>query len=63
MKEIVGTGTSISTVPVCPGVAVIVLEVRIDPVHVEVMVVVGTGTSISTVPVCPGVAGTMMVVV
>ena len=39
---LVGTGTSIITVPVCPGVAGTVIVVICEPVHVEVTVVVGT---------------------
>ena len=40
---VVGTGISISTVPVCPGVAGTVMVVVPFPVHVLVKVVVGTG--------------------
>ena len=44
MKVVVGTGTSISTVPVCPGDAGTVIVVVSEPVHVLVKVIVGTGT-------------------
>ena len=47
----VGTGMSISTVPVCPGAAELVMVVVPEPVHVFVKVLVGTGSSIMTVPV------------
>jgi hypothetical protein len=59
----VGTGTSIITVPVCPGAPVTVVVVTTDPVYVEVTVVVGTGISMITVPVCPGVAVMVVVVI
>ena len=61
MTVVVGTGTSTITVPVCPGVAGMVVVVITEPLYVLVKVVVGTGTSIITVPVCPGAA--VMVVV
>jgi hypothetical protein len=59
-------GTSIMTVPTCPGrLGTIVVVVTTDPVYGAVIVVnarVCCGTCTTTVPVCPAILGKIVVV-